>query len=207
MVPGGDRRLTATVLSVGRDVRAQSGTIGVVLLLAITVISTGAIVTFGSEALIDTRQASQLQRTEHAMTLFDSRAAMVALGDSDVQTVSLGQESGGAYHIREDTGWIRVQHLNYTESASDPKNETIYNRSLGSIEYVNEDTVIAYQGGGVWRKTDNGSRMVSVPEFHYRAATLTLPVVRVTGSGSTAGRTQAVVTSTRQAHHVFPNRT
>ncbi|MFB6300271.1 MAG: hypothetical protein ABEH65_08435 [Halobacteriales archaeon] len=207
MVSAGARRTVDTGTRFFRDVRAQSGTIGVVLLLAITVISTGAIVTFGSDALIDTRQASQLQRTEHAMTLFDSRAAMVALGDSDAQTVSLGQESGGAYHVREGTGWIRVEHLNYTASASDPKNETIYNRSLGSIEYVNEETTIAYQGGGVWRKTGNNSRMVSVPEFHYRAATLTLPVIRINGSGSTAGRTWAVVSSQRQAHHVFPNRT
>ena len=187
-----------------RDATAQSAPIGVVLLLAITVMGTGLVVGLGATALDDTRRAADLQRTEHAMTLLDSRGAMTALGESGSQRVRLSGTGDGAYAVREDSGWLRIRHLNHTGTG---ENETVYNASLGSLVYRNGDTRLAYEGGGVWRTTDDGTVMVSPPEFHFRDATLVLPVIRVGGSGSASGDVSASIDRGETARRVFPNAT
>lgn len=182
------------------DVRAQSETIGVVLILGMT-----AVVGFGSQALDATEQRSEVANAEQAMAQFDSKAAQMALGNSTVQSVPLG--SGGRYDVRENAGWIRVEHVNYTGSGDD---EEIYNGTLGAVVYESEGTTIAYQGGGVWRKDREGnSTMISPPEFHYREGTLTLPVIRTESQNSVTASGSASATVTRNGSFVqeFPNTT
>ena len=186
--------------------RAQSDVIGVVLLLIITVIGVSGVVAFGSQALTDTRTSSQLQRTENSMTLLDSRVAVAALGESEIQTVGLGSPTTGSYQINPDSGWIKITHINYTQDPGGD-NETIYNNTMGSVEYQGDESTVAYQGGGVWRLQDNGSKMVSSPEFHYRQSTLTFPIIRITGEGASSGQTKAVIRSTSRPVQIYPNLT
>ena len=177
-------------------------------MLAVATIGVTAVVALGGTALTDTQNSADLQRTEHAMTLLDSRGAMTALGEADSQRVMLSGSGEGSYEVDDDTGWIRVEHVNYTDS--NPPPVEILNRSLGSVRYTAGDTVVAYQGGGVWRTQDNGTVMVSPPEFHYRDQTLTMPLVRVTGSGSASGRVAAEVTPTStgsDVNRIYPNDT
>lgn len=189
---------------VRRRVRGQSEIVGVVLLLALVLMGVSVIVTFGSATVSDIQSQSQVDRAEHAMTLFDSQAAMVALGDSEVQSVTLPSGGNGRYSVRENAGWIRVRHVNFTGNEHD---ETIYNESLGAVLYQTGDVTLAYQGGGVWRKRGNGSTMVSAPEFYYRGSTLTLPITRVRGSDGGSGDVTAHVESKRRTQRVFPNLT
>ncbi len=83
---------------------------------------------------------------------------------------------------------------------------TVFNESMGEVAYHGSDeTRLAYQGGGVWRANGDGtSVMVSPPEFHYRDATLTLPLVTVSGSG--AIRDGASISHNRTRSY-FPNST
>jgi hypothetical protein len=185
-----------------RDDRGVSETLGVVLLVALTVIGTTLTVALGGAAIEDARDTTETESAQHAMTLFDARSALVALGDAGVQTVDLGRARGGAFDVREGEGWLRITHQNY----SGTDDEEIYNGTLGSFVYETEDTTLAYQGGGVWRVDGNGSaRMVSPPEFHYRGATLTLPVIRVEGSAAGSGASRAVVRQSQTRSRVFPN--
>ncbi|MFB6178318.1 MAG: hypothetical protein ABEI77_01180 [Halorientalis sp.] len=187
------------------DGRGQSSPLGYLLVIAIVLAGTITIVALGTSALQSTRGQSELQRAEHSMTLFDSRAAMVALGASTTQTVSFGQDSG-SFQTDPNAGWIAIEHHNYTEDGDNV--EVIYNRSLGRMVYTNDDTEIAYQGGGVWRKDGTGDAvMVSPPEFHYRRATLTLPIIRVRSNGRTAGTSRVTVSQDTTARAVFPNTT
>jgi hypothetical protein len=191
-----------------RDRSGQSTTVGVALMLAVATIGVTAVVALGGTALTDTQDSADLQRTEHAMTLLDSRGAMAALGEADSQRVMLSGSGEGSYEVDDDTGWIRVEHVNYTDSSPPPVE--ILNRSLGSVRYTAGDTVIAYQGGGVWRTQDDGTVMVSPPEFHYRDQTLTMPLVRVAGSGSASGRIAADVIPAAagpDVNRVYPNET
>jgi hypothetical protein len=158
--------------------------VGVVLLLAITVAGTGLIVAFGSSALDDSRQASAVDSAEHALTQLDSKASLVGIGTARTQSVSLGVD--GRTRVENESGWMNV-----TIDPTDPSepNVTVMNQTLGAVVYENGDAEIAYEGGGVWKRTGNGTTMVSPPEVHYRETTLTLPLVVVAGSGPLDGRT------------------
>ncbi len=179
--------------------RGQSSPLGVILILAIVVSGTALTVALGAEAFGSTQNQLSIERAEKSMTQLDSQAAMVALGNSQVQEVSLATSSGDSYRVAENTGWMDVTYTNLTGGGS----TTIMNESMGAIVYDNDDREIAYQGGGVWRSDgENNAVMVSPPEFHYREATLTLPLVTVSGDESIDGR--AVISrNTSQAY--FPN--
>jgi len=164
------------------DLRGQTEVLSVVLLLAITITGTGLVVAFGSSALSDSQRASEVDSAEHAMTQFDSKASLVGLGTSSAQTMSLGTD--GTTRVHEDRGWMRVRVVNRTDGTTE---HVVMNDSLGAVVYSNGDTRVAYQGGGVWKRTEGGATMVSPPEFHYRGTTLTLPLVSVNGSGTLDG--------------------
>ena len=178
--------------------RGQSETLGFALILSFTLISVGAIAVFGGTSLQATQQNIGAQNAETAMSQFDARASMVALGDSDTQTVAMGAGQQGTYRVDPDAGWIRVVHENETAAEQE-----VYNGTLGALLYEGETTEIGYQGGGVFRH-DAGSVMLSPPEFHYRGSTLTLPVIQIGGEGSVAGNPRARVSSTGPATGVFP---
>ena len=170
------------------DSRGQSEMIGVILLLAITVTGSALVVAFGSDALSDAERNSEVGSVEHAMTQFDSRTSLVGLGGSSVQMVNLGAGSSGAsVRVEEGRGWMRIQVINATNSSDRIE---VMNQSLGVVEYRNDDTTVAYQGGGVWKGTPGGTTMVSPPEFHYRDRTLTLPLVVVGGDDVSSGRVE-----------------
>ena len=186
----------------GSSERGQTETLGVVLLLAVTVAGTGLILGYGGSALEDTRSSAEVRQAELAMTVFDSRAAKVALGDSDVQTVDFGGTTG-TIGAEPGNGKITIKHLDYDGNGND---EIIYQNSLGSLVYENGDTKLVYQGGGVWRRGENGGvSMVSPPEFHYRGSTLTFPLVRVTGSGGASDGSTVRVTSAADMERVYPD--
>jgi len=174
------------------DARGQSETIGLVLLLAITVASVGVVVTVAGSALDSAEHSASVDRAEQSLSLFDARGALVALGQTDGQTVSLSGSAGGSYDVRPDSGHITVIRK---DGDGDQVGDPILNASLGAVVYENEDSEVAYQGGGVWRSDGAGSRMVSPPEFNYQDATLTLPLIRVTGGESSVmGKPTARVT-------------
>lgn len=184
--------------------RAQASLIGLVLVFGMVLAGTGLVVTLGASALTDTQTQSELERAEHSLTLFNSRTSMVALGNSDSQSVSFGVTSG-QFESTPDSGWLRVTHADFTGGGDD---EVIFNESLGAIVYRNGETSMAYQGGGVWRKDPQGeAQMISPPEFHYRGATLTLPVIRVESDADGEAGSTATVTKASQSKRVFPNET
>jgi|GEM_PF-372652 len=188
--------------------RAQSETLGFVLIVALVLAGAALTVAIGGSGIADTKASNEFQRAENSMTLFDSRAAMVALGDSNAQTVSLGH-SNGDITVQEESGWMRITHANYTGDKNvSGDTEVIFNETLGSVVYESDRGTIAYQGGGVWRKQDSGrAQMISPPEFHYRGATLTLPAIQVTGDGAASGSVSLTVTPRQQAQLVYPNAT
>ncbi|MFC7177434.1 DUF7289 family protein [Halosegnis marinus] len=201
------------------DERAQSAPLGVALLLGLTILGTTAVVAFGGAALTDTQDQSEFARAEQAMTLFDSQAAQVALGDSNVQTVDFGR-GDGTYSVDPDAGSVSIVQLDCDDDGPDGApydNESdvlggddayiLDPTPLGAVRYTTTDgRTLAYQGGGVWSGDgDGGSAMVSPPEFHYRDATLTLPIVLTRGGGGASGAARATVTAPRDPVRVFPN--
>jgi hypothetical protein len=185
-----------------RDDRGVSSVLGLALMLSLVVVGASVVVVFGGQAIRDSRTSATNDRAEQAMTAFDSDVAVVALGDAQTRQTTLSGSDDGRYTVEEAAGWIRVTHHNYSGGGSV---ETIYNGTLGAVEYRNDGTTIAYQGGGVWRRDGAGTTMVSSPEFYYRGATLTLPVVQVRGDDSAGGQPTASVSSTDDLYRTFPN--
>lgn len=183
--------------------RAQSSTIGFAIIIGLTLAAAASIVVFGSAALDEGQRNVEINQAEHALTQFDSRVAQVALGDSSSQRVSLGT-TGGTYSVDEDAGKVWVVHEEWNGTGTE---EVILSgRTLGAITYDRGDTTIAYQGGGVWRVDDEGgATMISPPEFHYRAPTLTFPIIRVEGDGSSGGRSTARVRRSTELTTLFPD--
>ncbi|MEF8828180.1 MAG: hypothetical protein V5A49_04055 [Haloarcula sp.] len=179
--------------------RGQSGPLGLVLVLALVIASTTAVVVVGAEAITTTQGRLDVERTENTMTQFDSKAALVALGQSRVQQVELPASSGSAYDVRGNAGWMNITYTNASGNVT-----TIRNGSLGAVVYDGDGTEIAYQGGGVWRADADGDAvMISPPEFHYRSRTLTLPLVTVSGEETLERRATVTRNDTTQ---YFPDR-
>jgi hypothetical protein len=187
------------------DDRGQSSVVGLALMLSLVMIGASVVVVFGGQAIRDTRASATDSRAEQAMTAFDSDVAVVALGDAQTRRTQLSDGRDGRYVVDESAGWMRVTHHNYSGAGNV---EVLYNGTLGSVEYRNDDTTIGYQGGGVWRKNSNGGvRMVSSPEFYYRGATLTLPVIQVRGDGGANARPVASISRTSDVTRSYPNET
>lgn len=181
-----------------RPGRGQASVIGVVLVVAITVMGTTGILYFGTQALTDARTQSEVDAAAQAMTQLDSQFSLTALGSASSQRAEVDLGSGASLRTDGSVGWMNVTAINQTTDEV----TTVMNVTMGAVIYENDGTTVAYQGGGVWKRTGDGSVMVSPPEFHYRTAsggdpTLTLPLVTVRGSGSIPdGRAQVQIDET-----------
>jgi flagellin-like protein len=167
-----------------RDRRGQSEVIGIVLVLALVIASATIVVVIGSTAVGDTEDELSDGRAEKSMTQFAAKAGLVALEESDSQTVDLPTGQSEQYHARENEGWMNITAISQTDE-SDEWNLSV---NLGAIVYEGENKEIAYQGGGVFTASEYGGQLISPPEFHYREGTLTLPIVTVTGDAHVGSR-------------------
>ena len=171
--------------------RGQASITGVALMVGLVIAGATLTVALGGVALTDLQDSTRLQQSELALTRFDSAVSTVALGRSSVQQVTVGRaggasDAGGAATVRPNAGRLTVTFINASTGAQCDVVDT----ALGSVVSESGDSEIAYQSGGVWRRSGDDSRMVSPPEFHYRGRTLTLPVIAVNGDG--AGETLTV---------------
>jgi hypothetical protein len=179
------------------NTRGQSETIGIVLILGIMLLGALAVVGLGATAISDTKDQLSEQRAEKALTQFDSKAGLVALGESDSQRVKFPTDTSEQFNVVQTGAWMNIS---FTNQSSD-YTEEIVNVTLGSVVYERDDTKIAYQGGGVFRENDQGGTMVAPPEFHFRNGTLTLPTVNITGD-ETLGNAATITQNGVERH--FP---
>jgi hypothetical protein len=177
--------------------RAQASVLGVVLLLALVIGGSTAVVALSAGFFQETESRISVAQSEKVLKLVDSRAALVALGGPSTDTVRLSDGGSGEYRLDGSAGWMNI-------TATDRLGTTtrVMNLTLGKVEYETEAATVAYQGGGVWKNIDGGGLMVSPPEFKYRNGTLTLPMINVTGQGTVSGKVTIEAVGTRQ---VFPS--
>ena len=90
--------------------RAQSEALGTVLLLGLTVAVVGTTVAIGGAALDGTQQRADLQRVEGAMTQVDSKASLVAHGESPSQRARRGLGPGAGLRGDGGAGGTRPPH-------------------------------------------------------------------------------------------------
>jgi len=181
--------------------RAQSETVGFVLIIGLVIAGSLLVVGLGAIAVGDTENRLSEDRAEKTLTQFDSKAALVALGQSDSHSASFGQgvTDTNQLTLNPEAGWMNVTITNRTTGNTA---EVMRIDELGAIIYEGEEVQLAYQGGGVWRRDPQGGQMISPPEFHYRGETLTLPAIKVSGDPVLNG--DVTITRDRTVQR-FPN--
>lgn len=196
--------------------KAVSAVVGMLIVLALTITSISIILLYATPTINNMEDMANAQGVEQAFTVFDSRTSKVALGESPSQTTSFSIINGnmavngynGSYDnsrivvICVDTNatWFNSFENNmYTWEAWVPhlgKPEmSEFNASMGSITYSKDERIIGYEGGGIWSMYPGGKTvMISPPEFHYNGETVTLPIMKITGTEVSSGTTDVGVT-------------
>ena len=168
--------------------RGQSELLGTVLIFGLSLLVIGTTLAFGATAIADLTDEAEATNVENSMSHLSSKISLVALGDASNQQYALSSTREGTVSVEPDAGEIEVSHtVNGTEVGNTSS-------TLGAIVYAGPQREIAYQGGGVWSKQANTSRMVSPPQYYYRGSTLTLPIIRVDGEGAVSGTARGEIT-------------
>lgn len=155
--------------------------LSVALLLAVVITASLATLTAGAFLVSQAQEGNQVSQAELALAEFDSQASLVALNEEiDSRTVDLGSPDSGQYTA---TGNGRVV-IEVEGMCTSGNGTEIANASLGTLKYTNDraNSEVVYQGGGVWKKTEGGTTMISPPEYHYNGQTLTFPIVQISAS-------------------------
>lgn len=162
--------------------RAQSNVIAVVLLAGLVIAGATVVVVAGSAAINESSADVTLSTAEEGMLSMDQQLRQ--LSNEDVSEANI-EFAGSAKNLRVATSKsTEAGVLKITVGA------TTEEYVLGTVKYERDGRIVAYQGGGVWRKTANedGSTAVSAPPVSYRptggAETLSFPVVQLRGEGT-----------------------
>lgn len=185
----------------GHDQRAQSELLGIILLFALVITVSLTVVVVGSQAITDSRASTEMADTRNSLSEFQAAiAGMSASGGSNVKSVKFtgakgvnagrvdqGKLTGGTRGdptVKPDKGSIQVKvNGNSILPDGDPV-------KLGAIEVNANGQVLAYQGGGIFRRSSGSqsSTLVSPPPFSYQyrsgTPTISLPINTIaTNSG------------------------
>ncbi|MFC4542997.1 hypothetical protein ACFO5R_13800 [Halosolutus amylolyticus] len=144
--------------------------------MGLVAVASVGIVMLGSTALDARETTAETERAEGSMLEFTHAAKTAAITGQRSTTVTLGPFDHGSVETRPDDGRVRITHVTDSE-------EVLYDASLGTIAYVDGETEIAAQGGGLWRREGDDVVSLSSPGVEYRDGTLSVPVVHVTGDG------------------------
>lgn len=130
----------------------------------------------------------------------------------DIDHPSVSGEYDMSVTVRNDEGEAVTKEMTFEvgEDVEPPVRQIDTRVSMGKIEYETDDSVLAYQNGGVWRKLkedDELSRTISKPEVYYDGNTLTASIINITNSAdiSLGGRQSLTATNTEN-DRVFPVR-
>lgn len=176
---------------VTHDGRGQSEVLGFVLLFGLVAMGSVAILLAAGATTDGIESQAEIDRVEGAFVQLST----------DLATAASSADAGARTEldVKASEGTIRkVDGGNMTVSIEGEDDPVVDNKSLGAIEYTNDDgSVVAYEGGGVWRGTGDRSMPVSGPPITYQkdeedeSGTLTLPVYNLNG-GSASGSGVAV---------------
>ncbi|KPQ44333.1 MAG: hypothetical protein MPEBLZ_01089 [Candidatus Methanoperedens nitroreducens] len=113
----------------------------------------------------------------------------VAMGQAPSQNVEL-KMYGGSLSVTGNSS------INITAINSTNQNVTLVDRQMRSIESVVGETIIAYEGTGVWARYPNGNTIiVSKPLISNQSKMLVIPVVAIGGTSSIGGSGMSRVTA------------
>lgn len=167
---------------------AVSEVIDFVTILGILVLSIGLIGVAGYPIVKNAQEANHIENTKQSFTVLAGNINKVVLGQAPSQSVEL-KMYGGTLSVTGNST-INITAENSTQRI------TLVDQQMRSIESTVGNTVIAYEGTGVWAKYPNGNTLlVYKPLITNRSDVLVIPVVKISGTSSMGGSGMSRVTA------------
>lgn len=166
--------------------RGLTPVVGFTILVGITAVGAMSLFVVGMSLADATQSSAEQEQLDQSMAQFADTANAIASSNSDSDEFQLSGTDDGSGEVISDAGHIEMWVEN------DTSEQTLLDSQLGAYRYQTADGYeVAYQGGGVWRTSGNGSaQVVQSPPFDYRNGddpTLTYEFVRMLGSNSETG--------------------
>jgi len=168
---------------------AVSEVVDFVTILGLLVLSIGLIGMAGYPIVKNAQEANHIENTKQSFIVLANNVNKVAMGQAPSQNVEL-KMYGGSLSVTGNSS------INITASNSTDQNITLIDRQMRSIESVVGETVVAYEGTGVWVMYPNGNTiLVSKPLISNQNKMLVIPVVAIGGTSSVGGSGMSRVTA------------
>jgi len=161
---------------------AVSEVVDFVTILGLLMLSIGIIGVAGYPIVKNAQEANHIENTKQSFIVLANNVNKVVIGQAPSQSVELKMYGGSLSVIGSST-------INITANNSAGQRIPILNDTyMRSIESTVGDTVIAYEGTGVWAKYPNGNTiLVSKPLITNQGNVLVIPVVTINGASSIGG--------------------
>jgi hypothetical protein len=168
---------------------AVSEVVDFVTILGLLVLSIGIIGVAGYPIVKNAQEANHIENTKQSFIVLANNVNKVVIGQAPSQSVELKMYEGSLSVTGSST--INITADNSTGQRIPIVNDT----QMRSIESVVGETIITYEGTGVWAKYPNGNTiLVSKPLITNLGNVLVIPVVTIGGISSTGGSGMSRVT-------------
>lgn len=172
---------------------AVSEVIDFVTILGILVLSIGLIGVAGYPIVENAQEANHIENTRQSFIVLANNVNKVVMGQAPSQNVELKMYGGSLSVTGSSTINITA---NVTNISGIERIPLLYDTKMRSIESIVGDTVIAYEGTGVWVKYPNGNTiLISKPLINNQSNMLIIPVVSIDGTSSVGGSGMSRVTA------------
>lgn len=160
-----------------RDERGVSEVAGYVLLIGMVVGGMTLVLLTGATALEDLRSQTDREVAALGVGEFDSRVTSLTKQGVNRTTIEFSNRRANGMRLRTATdpgaGTAEIRVNGGTCNATVP---------LSTLTYEEDQQVIVYQGGGIFRGEPGGATaLVAPPDFIYDSGTIDLEVVNLTG--------------------------
>ncbi|WP_135829045.1 DUF7289 family protein [Halorussus halobius] len=154
--------------------RGQSEVVGLGLLFGFTLFAAVGVLFVGGTAMDALEGSANVQNAENSMREADARLSQVAFSSNDAHTLDFSGQDGDVRVTDDGTATITTVGNDSATCSADIE--------FGSITYEADDGgEVTYQAGGVWKRTEAGSVMLSPPDLQYRNGSFSFRMVDVSG--------------------------
>ena len=166
---------------------AVSEVVDFVTILGLLVLSIGLIGMAGYPIVENAQEANHIENTKQSFIVLANNVNKVVMGQAPSQNVEL-KMYGGSLSVTGDSSINITANSTNISTGNIERIVLVYDTKMRSIESTVGETVIAYEGTGVWTKHPNGyTTLVSKPLLNNQSNMLIIPIVTIVGSSSTAG--------------------
>lgn len=144
-------------------------------------LATSIIAITGYPILKSAQETRHIENTRQSFVVMSENLNKIALGQSPSQSVELKLFGGTLSTSMEST--IRINATN-----SSGQEITLIESDMGNIQNLVGDTVVAYEGTGVWVKYINGATFnANRPLITNKSNIFVIPIVTINGNSSVGG--------------------